>query len=81
MQSEIKRLGETGDKLSAKLEQANEAKKQSEANLKTSIEEADIRRLEDRIGDLQTHVAHLKRDKEELEEKIASLSPQVPIAD
>ncbi len=81
MQNEIKRLGESGEKLSAKLDKANEEKKQSDATLKTKIDEADIRRLEDKIAYLQSNVEHLKRDKGELEEKIASLSPQAQVAD
>ena len=81
MQNEIKRLEENGEKLSAKLDQANEEKKQSDATLKTKIDEVDIRRLEDKIAYLQSHAEHLKRDKGELEEKIVSLSPQAQVAD
>lgn len=74
MQSDIKRLTDGQEKLSTKLDQANEAKKESEGLLKRSIDEAELKKLEDRLAYLQAHVTHLKKDKEELQEKISALA-------
>lgn len=75
MQGDLKRLGDSQERLSAKLEQENESRRQTEALMRRSIDEVELKKLEDRLDYLQSHVSHLKKDKEELEQKIAELAP------
>jgi septal ring factor EnvC (AmiA/AmiB activator) len=72
IRDDLKRLDDAKTKSTEKLEKANKALKEMEGELKDSVRDSEIRKLEDRLTYLQNNVAHLKKDKEELEEKIAS---------
>ncbi len=76
LQTGIRRLKENQKKLSGKIVTINNEKKKLQTTLKNSKQTADMKELENKLSYLERHVLHLKKDKEELEQRISELAPQ-----
>jgi septal ring factor EnvC (AmiA/AmiB activator) len=74
LHSKLDRSQSEGTRLSGKIANLGEEKKEMKDLLKVTKEESDIRQLESKLSSLESHVSHLKRDKEELEQKITEMS-------
>lgn len=74
LQNKLGRSRNEQVKLSGKIANLEDDKKKMKQVLKSSKEEADIKQLENKLNSIEGHVSHLKRDKEELEQRITELS-------